>query len=60
MHNWEQLIQPRGEPAGAEAEFHDSDAAAGGAVADGAVADGATAGDGGTAAHSDGDEGGSD
>jgi hypothetical protein len=37
MHNWEQLMQPRGEPAGAEAEFHDNDAAAGG----GAVADGA-------------------
>jgi hypothetical protein len=45
-HNWEQLVQPRGEPAGAEAEFHDNDAAAGGAVAEGAVGDGAAAGDG--------------
>ena len=36
-------------------------AAAGGAVADGAaVDDGTAAGDGGTAAHSDGDDGGSD
>ena len=36
-------------------------AAAGGAVADGAaVDDGTAAGDGGTAAHSDGNEGGSD
>jgi hypothetical protein len=60
-HNWEQLIQPRGDPAGAEAEFHDNDTAAGGAVADGAaVDDGTAAGDGGTAAHSDGNEGGSD
>ena len=42
-------------------EFHDNDAAAGGAVADGAsVDDGTAAGDGGTAAHSDGNEGGSD